>query len=55
MAYTSARGVRIDADLNASRSIAKRAGYVEPVPKLSYVVTAHGIRPLTPAVEAPPL
>jgi putative transposase len=43
-------GIKINADLNAARNIAKRAGYEVPIPKkiLSYIVTTNGVKPLTP-------
>ena len=43
-------GIKINADLNAARNIAKRAGYKTPIPKkiLSYIVTTNGVKPLTP-------
>ncbi|MFP3311024.1 MAG: transposase [Caldivirga sp.] len=43
-------GMEINADLNAARNIAKRAGYKTPIPKkiLSYIVTTNGVKPLTP-------
>jgi putative transposase len=46
----SATGIKINADLNASRNIAKRVGYNTPIPKkiLSYIVTTNGVKPLTP-------
>jgi putative transposase len=58
-------GIKINADLNAARNIAKRVGYKTPIPKkiLSYIVTTNGIKPLTPVegvtvetstVETPP-
>ncbi|MFP3157919.1 MAG: transposase [Caldivirga sp.] len=45
-----ATGIKINADLNAARNIAKRAGYKTPIPKkiLSYIVTTNGVKPLTP-------
>jgi len=52
-------GIKINADLNAARNIAKRAGYETPIPKkiLSYIVTTNGVKPLTPkegvTVETP--
>jgi len=52
-------GIKINADLNAARNIAKRAGYKTPIPKkiLSYIVTTNGVKPLTPkegvTVETP--
>jgi putative transposase len=58
-------GIKINADLNAARNIAKKAGYETPIPKkiLSYIVTTNGVKPLTPkegettktpAVKTPP-
>jgi len=58
-------GIKINADLNAARNIAKRVGYNTPIPRriLSYMVTSNGVRPLTPkegvtietpTVETPP-
>ncbi len=43
-------GIKINADLNAARNIAKKAGYEAPIPKkiLSYIVTTNGVKPLTP-------
>ena len=43
-------GIKINADLNAARSIAKRVGYEVPIPKkiLTYIVTTNGVKPLTP-------
>jgi len=43
-------GIKINADLNAARNIAKRAGYETPMPTkiLSYMVTTNGVKPLTP-------
>ena len=43
-------GIKINADLNAARNIAKRVGYETPMPKkiLSYMVTTNGVKPLTP-------
>jgi len=43
-------GIKINADLNAARNIAKRVGYETPMPKkiLSYIVTTNGMKPLTP-------
>ncbi|MFP3316595.1 MAG: transposase, partial [Caldivirga sp.] len=43
-------GTEINADLNAARNIAKRAGYEVPMPRriLSYMVTTNGVKPLTP-------
>ena len=42
-------GVEINADLNAARNIAKKAGYKTPTPKkiLSYIVTTNGVKSLT--------
>jgi putative transposase len=42
--------IKINADLNAARNIAKKAGYEAPIPKkiLSYIVTTNGVKPLTP-------
>jgi putative transposase len=42
--------IKINADLNAARNIAKRVGYETPMPKriLSYIVTSNGVKPLTP-------
>ena len=58
-------GIKINADLNAARNIARRAGYKTLIPRriLSYTVTANGVKPLTlkegvtsetPTVETPP-
>jgi len=43
-------GIKINADLNAARNIAKKAGYEVPIPRkiLSYIVTTNGVKPLTP-------
>ncbi len=43
-------GIKINADLNAARNIAKRAGYEVPMPTkiLSYITTTNGVKPLTP-------
>jgi putative transposase len=43
-------GIKINADLNAARNIAKRAGYETPMPTkiLSYIITTNGVKPLTP-------
>jgi putative transposase len=43
-------GIKINADLNAARNIAKRAGYEVPIPKkiLSYIITTNGVKPITP-------
>jgi putative transposase len=43
-------GIRINADLNAARNIAKKAGYETPIPTkiLSYIITTNGVKPLTP-------
>jgi len=43
-------GIKINADINAARNIAKRAGYEVPMPRkiLSYIVTSNGVKPLTP-------
>ena len=42
--------IKINADLNAARNIAKKAGYEVPMPRriLSYMVTTNGVKPLTP-------
>jgi len=59
-------GIKINADLNAARNIAKKAGYETPTPRriLSYMVTTNGVKPLTPkegetietpTVKTPPL
>ena len=51
--------IKINADLNAARNIAKKAGYEVPMPRriLSYMVTTNGVKPLTPkegvTVETP--
>jgi len=58
-------GIKINADLNAARNIAKRVGYEAPIPRkiLSYIVTSNGVKPITPkegvtvetsTVETPP-
>jgi len=43
-------GIKINADLNAARNIARRVGYEVPIPKkiLSYIVTTNGVKPITP-------
>jgi len=43
-------GIKINADLNAARNIAKKAGYETPIPTkiLSFIVTTNGVKPLTP-------
>ena len=43
-------GIKINADINAARNIAKKAGYETPTPRkiLSYIVTTNGVKPLTP-------
>ena len=43
-------GIKINADLNAARNIAKRVGYETPIPTkiLSFMVTTNGVKPLTP-------
>jgi putative transposase len=43
-------GIKINADLNAARNIAKRIGYNTPIPRkiLSFIVTTNGVKPLTP-------
>jgi len=43
-------GIKINADLNAARNIAKRVGYEVPMPTkiLSFIVTTNGVKPLTP-------
>jgi len=43
-------GIKINADLNAARNIAKKAGYKTPIPTkiLSYIITTNGVKPLTP-------
>jgi putative transposase len=52
-------GIKINADLNAARNIARRVGYETPIPRkiLSYIVTTNGVKPLTPkegvTVETP--
>jgi putative transposase len=52
-------GIKINADLNAARNIAKRIGYNTPIQRkiLTYMVTTNGVKPLTPkegvTVETP--
>jgi len=52
-------GIKINADINAARNIARRVGYNTPIPRkiLSYIVTTNGVKPLTPkegvTVETP--
>jgi len=43
-------GIKINADINAARNIAKKVGYETPTPKkiLSYIITTNGVKPLTP-------
>ncbi len=43
-------GIKINADINAARNIAKRVSYEVPIPRriLSYIVTTNGVKPLTP-------
>jgi putative transposase len=43
-------GIKINADLNAARNIAKKVGYKTPTPKkiLSFIVTTNGVKPITP-------
>jgi Transposase and inactivated derivatives len=43
-------GIKINADINAARNIARRVGYETPIPRrmLSYIVTTNGMKPLTP-------
>jgi Transposase and inactivated derivatives len=43
-------GIKINADLNAARNIARRVGYETPIPRkiLSYIITTNGVKPLTP-------
>jgi putative transposase len=45
-----ATGIKINADLNAARNIARRVGYEVPIPRkiLSYIITTNGVKPLTP-------
>jgi len=42
--------IKVNADLNAARNIAKKAGYETPMPTkiLSFIVTTNGVKPLTP-------
>jgi len=42
--------IKVNADLNAARNIAKRIGYNTPMPTkiLSFIVTTNGVKPLTP-------
>jgi len=42
--------IKVNADLNAARNIAKRVGYETPTPTkiLSFIVTTNGVKPLTP-------
>jgi len=43
-------GIKINADLNAARNIAKRVGYETPTPRkiLSFIITTNGVKPITP-------
>jgi putative transposase len=43
-------GIKINADLNAARNIARNVGYETPVPRkiLSFIITTNGVKPLTP-------
>ena len=49
-------GIKINADLNAARNIARKVGYETPMPRkiLSYIVTSNGVKPLTPAEGVTP-
>jgi len=52
-------GIKINADLNAARNIAKRVGYNTPTSRkiLSYIVTTNRVKPITPkegATTKPP-
>jgi putative transposase len=49
-------GIKINADLNAARNIARRVGYKTPTPKkiLTYIITSNGVKPLTPAEGVTP-
>jgi len=42
-------GIKINADLNAARNLAKRAGCKTPTLRkiLSYIVTSNGVKPIT--------
>ena len=46
-------GIKINADINAARNIARRVGYEVPIPRkiLSYIVTTNGVKPITPKRE----
>jgi putative transposase len=46
-------GIKINADLNAARNIAKKVGYKTPTPKkiLSFIITTNGIKLITPKEE----
>jgi len=43
-------GIKINADINAARNIAKKAGYETPTPRkiLSFIITTNGVKPITP-------
>jgi putative transposase len=43
-------GIKINADLNAARNIARNVGYETPVPRkiLSFIITTNGVKPITP-------
>ncbi|WP_238376249.1 transposase [Vulcanisaeta sp. EB80] len=43
-------GIKINADLNAARNIARRVGYEVPIPRkiLSFIITTNGVKPITP-------
>jgi putative transposase len=43
-------GIKINADLNAARNIARKVGYNTPIPRkiLSYIITTNRVKPITP-------
>jgi transposase len=48
-------GIKINADLNAARNIAKRIGYNTPIPRriFSYIITTNGVKPIIPKMKTP--
>ncbi|KUO93403.1 MAG: hypothetical protein AT713_01165, partial [Caldivirga sp. JCHS_4] len=42
--------IKINADLNTARNIARKVGYETPMPRkiLSFIITTNGVKPLTP-------
>jgi hypothetical protein len=41
-------GIKINADLNAARNIAKKAGYETPTKILSYIITTNSVKTINP-------